>query len=182
MTEERIAELEKMGFKRWTNGNMDRLYINTAQLGIVCEYYKTGNIRAAEFNGDEISNTRARAMKNAKTYIDVKTGKLYSDHDLLAEAAQELIDQAEAEIKAEEEAEAKKETETSEEEYSAEEIAQTIVSNGETELALTFMGLESREELYKKVGVNTDEEAIAEFIRRDNGGFRTIAFPLYMII
>ena len=90
MTEERIAELEKMGFKRWTKGNMDRLYINAAQLGLVCEYYKTGNVRYAEFQGNGISNCEARRMKAAKTFVDIKTGKVYSDSTTLERAAAQL--------------------------------------------------------------------------------------------
>lgn len=94
MTDTMIAKLEEFGFKRWQKGNYDRLYINASDLGLVCEHYKTGNIHYAEFKGEHISNSRARAMEYAKTYIEVKTGKLYSDHDLLKETAQELIEQA----------------------------------------------------------------------------------------
>ena len=90
LTNEKIAELETKGFKRWTKGNLDRLYINAAQLGLVCNYYNTGNIRDAEFNGDSISNCSARRMKAAKTFIDVKTGRVYSDNNTLKDAAIEL--------------------------------------------------------------------------------------------
>ena len=67
MTEQMIAELEAKGFKRWTKGNLDRLYINAAQLGLVCQYYKTGNIRHAEFNGESISNSQGYRYKSALT-------------------------------------------------------------------------------------------------------------------
>lgn len=90
MTNERISELEALGFSRWTKGSMDRLYINAAQLGLNCEYYKTGNISSAEFKGESISNSRARGMKEAKTYIDIKTGRAYSDNETLLEAVKEL--------------------------------------------------------------------------------------------
>ena len=92
MTEAKITALEKLGFNRWQKGNFDRLYINAKDLGLACEYYKTGNIHYAEFRGEQISNTRARAMAYAKTYIDVKTEKVFSDHDLLKEAAKELLE------------------------------------------------------------------------------------------
>ena len=92
MTQERIAELEQKGFKRWTKGNMDRLYINAGQLGLDCEYYKTGNIMYAEFKGEKISNSYARKMKAAKTYINVKTDRVYSDVEKLREAAMELAE------------------------------------------------------------------------------------------
>ena len=91
MTEERIKELEDKGFKRWQKGNIDRLYINASQLGLNCEYYKTGNIKYAEINGAEISNCEARRMKGSKTYIDVKTEKVYSDNAILKEAAENLM-------------------------------------------------------------------------------------------
>lgn len=89
-TEERIKELESKGFKRWTKGNLDRLYINASQLGLVCVYYNTGNVRDAEFNGRSISNCEARRMKAARTFIDVKSGRVYSDNSTLAEAAKVL--------------------------------------------------------------------------------------------
>ena len=90
MTDTRIAELEGKGFKRWTKGNMDRLYINAAQLGLICSYYNTGNVRSAEFNGESISNCEARRMKAAKTFIDIKTEKVYSDNYTLLEATKVL--------------------------------------------------------------------------------------------
>ena len=94
LTEERIAELIEKGFKRWTKGNLDRLYINAAQLGLVCSYYNTGNICSAEFNGEHISNCQARRYKAAKTFIDIKTERIYSDYDGLWDAAAELAGMA----------------------------------------------------------------------------------------
>ena len=91
-TEERITELEQLGFKRWTKGSMDRLYINAGQLGLNCEYYKTGNIRSATFKDEHVSNSEARRMKDAKTYIDIKTSKAYSDSYTLKRAAEELAE------------------------------------------------------------------------------------------
>jgi hypothetical protein len=90
LTEEKIARLEEKGFKRWTKGNMDRLYINASMLGLNCEYYNTGNIRSAWFNGASISNCEARRMKAAKTYIDIKAGTVYGDNNSLKEAAEKL--------------------------------------------------------------------------------------------
>ena len=90
LTNEKIAELTSKGFNRWQKGNLDRLYINASQLGLVCSYYKTGNISGAEFQGDQISNSQARRYKAAKTFIDVNTGKVYSDYPVLEEAAREI--------------------------------------------------------------------------------------------
>ena len=91
MTEQQIQNLMAKGFKRWTKGNLDRLYINATQLGLVLTYYKTGNIRTAEFQGDSISNSEGGRMKAAKTFIDVKTGRAYSDNNTLKTAAEELM-------------------------------------------------------------------------------------------
>ena len=87
MTNEKIRELEGMGFKRWQKGEYDRLYINADQLGLECKYYKTGNIKSACFDGDEISNSEAYRMKAAKTYIDVATGEVFSTNKMLKKAA-----------------------------------------------------------------------------------------------
>lgn len=92
MTEQKIAELEAKGFNRWTKGNLDRLYINAAQLGLVCSYYNTGNVSSAAFNGESISNCEARRMKAAKTFIDIKTETVYSDKDRLKQAATAILE------------------------------------------------------------------------------------------
>ena len=87
---DRIEELEGLGFKRWTKGNMDRLYINAELLGLHCDYYNSGNICSATLNGEAISNTKARGLKIAKTYIDIKTEKVFSDVEAFAKRAAEL--------------------------------------------------------------------------------------------
>lgn len=91
MTQEQIAKLETKGFKRWTKGNLDRLYINASQLGLVCDYYNTGNIKYAEFNGEHISNSQGYRYKAAKTFVDVKTDAIHSDIPALQEAAGEIV-------------------------------------------------------------------------------------------
>ena len=92
MTEQMIDALEKLGFRRWQKGIMDRLYINARALGLELEYYNTGNIRHATLGGTEISNCMARKLQYAKTYVDVKTGELHSEHSWLRDEAQALID------------------------------------------------------------------------------------------
>lgn len=91
MTQEMIEKLEAKGFKHWMKGNIDRLYINASQLGLVCDYYKTGNIKAAEFNGERISNSQGYRYKASKTFVDVKTGAVHSDIPALQEAAENII-------------------------------------------------------------------------------------------
>lgn len=87
---DKIEALEDMGFNRWTKAGMDRMYINASSLGLICQYYKTGNISDAEFAGERISNSEARRMKAAKTFVDLKTGRLYSDNKFLYWKAMEL--------------------------------------------------------------------------------------------
>ena len=87
---ERIDELVELGFNRWQKGNFDRLYINASTLGLTCRYYNSGNIADAYFDGERVSNCEARRMKAAKTYLDVKTGRLYSDNSTLKRAAAKL--------------------------------------------------------------------------------------------
>lgn len=88
---DRIEELEKMGFNRWTKNGMDRMYINASTLGLTCEYYNTGNIHYAEFDGKHVSNTEARALKAAKTYIDLVKGQIVSDSCRLSAKVAEMI-------------------------------------------------------------------------------------------
>lgn len=97
-----IAALEARGFKRWTKGTMDRLYVNARELGLKLKYYNTGNVSDATFRGEQLSNSQGRRYKAAKTYIDVVTGEIVGEYDDLIEAAQELYDQAVAEAEKEE--------------------------------------------------------------------------------
>lgn len=90
ISEKRISELQALGFKRWTKGNFDRLYINAKSLGLVCWYYNTGNISSATFQDEKISNAQARRFQGAKTFIDIKTGRVHSQYSELEDAAREL--------------------------------------------------------------------------------------------
>lgn len=76
MNQKQIEKLESTGYRRWQKGEMDRLYINPRELGLEIEYYSTGNVRHAEFNGLHISNAEARRIMGGKYYIDVITGKV----------------------------------------------------------------------------------------------------------
>ena len=93
LSEEMIKNLEDKGFRRWTKGTMDRLYINAGALGLETRRYKTGNISYAEFNGVEISHAEGYRMLSAKTYIDIKTGKVFSDNDTLEQTAKDLLNE-----------------------------------------------------------------------------------------
>ncbi|MBR6475411.1 MAG: hypothetical protein IKS98_08165 [Lachnospiraceae bacterium] len=93
--ESEIDAFLQRGFRRWTVENLDRLYINSAQLGLSCCYYDTGNIKNAEFGGKPISNSRAAGLKSAKTFIDVKTGRIFTDRKYpeLRAACEEIVEE-----------------------------------------------------------------------------------------
>lgn len=85
---------------RWARigGGRDRLYINVTKLGLEVEYYKTGNVRDAKFEGETMSNASGRRMLAAKVYVDVADGELHvsapSYVERITENAQALIDAA----------------------------------------------------------------------------------------
>lgn len=89
---ERIEELQEKGFSRWTKGNFDRLYINADKLGLEADHYKSGSIRSAYFQGEKISNSQAGRMFAAKTYVDVKTGRIHGTNGVLVKIAANLAD------------------------------------------------------------------------------------------
>ena len=91
ITEEMIHSLEEKGFKRWQKGSMDRLYVNACNLGLDVERYNTGNVKRAYFNGNHVSNSEGRRMLVAKTYIDLKSGRVFSDNDTLKAAVLEIL-------------------------------------------------------------------------------------------
>ena len=76
LTEKQIAAYEAKGFKRWTKGNMDRLYINATMLGLEVSYYKSGNVSSASWRGEGISNSAGYRLLSSKVWVDVKTGEL----------------------------------------------------------------------------------------------------------
>lgn len=95
-----IKALEEKGFKRWTKGTMDRLYVNADKLGLDCCYNKSGRVLGATFNDEHVSNTHASEMLTAKTYIDVLTGEVHSIYaythakcQTLLDAAQKILDE-----------------------------------------------------------------------------------------
>lgn len=131
MNEKMIEKLTAKGFTRWTKGKCDRMYINAKDLGLVCEYYKTGNIHTAEFQGYYISNSEAYRMKAAKTYIDVATEEVSSTNSDLEAAAAAILAEVKAEIEAEEAAEkAAAEAEAAGVEAEAAEIESEVVIRG----------------------------------------------------
>lgn len=75
--ETKIRELEGKGFKRWQKHGMDRLYINCESYGCEFDYYNSGNISSARFNGEKISNSLGRKFLATKVWVDVDTEELH---------------------------------------------------------------------------------------------------------
>ena len=72
--------LIKSGWKLWEKGTMRRLYANASVLGLECTYYTSGNIHTATIDGCTVSNSEARRIMAAKTYIDLTNNALNSDN------------------------------------------------------------------------------------------------------
>ena len=128
MKNEMIAALENKGFNRWTKGSMDRLYINPTSLGLELDFYKSGSVSYASLNGERISHSRGTAMKEAKCFIDITTGKCVSSYDEFVEAMELILAETEAELTADS-TEVSDSAETSENTETAEstETTETVV-------------------------------------------------------
>ena len=91
LTDESIRMLEKHGFRRWTKGPYDRMYINASDLGLTLTYYKTGNVSSAYLGETRLSNSEGRRLKASKTYIDLTTDSIVSDSPILAAEVAKLL-------------------------------------------------------------------------------------------
>jgi hypothetical protein len=76
-----VETMTAIGGSRWTKNGMDRVYINSwaGLAGIETSNYNTGNIAAAWFQGEEISNSQAYKMLSSidKVWFDTADGKLH---------------------------------------------------------------------------------------------------------
>lgn len=70
-----------LGGSRWQRNGMDRVYFNNWAhfAGLELSFYNTGNIAAAAWQGERISNAQAHKLHDSidKLYFDVTDGKLY---------------------------------------------------------------------------------------------------------
>lgn len=87
MTKQEIIDtLTAEGGKLWEKGGKHRVYFDTGlmlgRVGLDVESYKTGNIASARFQGERISNSKAKRMINAyrwaKLYYDLDRSKFYT--------------------------------------------------------------------------------------------------------
>ena len=91
MSERMIEKLEGIGFKRWTKAGMDRMYVDAKAIGLEVWYSKPGNVSSAEWMGTKVSNSEAKRMLGARTYIDINTGKIHSDNESLANRVADIM-------------------------------------------------------------------------------------------
>lgn len=106
-TEKLITALEEKGFKRWTKGDKDRMYIDTEKLGLKVLKYGSGAVKHAEWDGEKISNRKGTAMLHAKTYLDLTDMSVHSDDSDLFAAAGAIIEEIRASLEEEEKKEEK---------------------------------------------------------------------------
>ena len=68
---------EKYG-KVWEKNGLKRLYLDPTKMGLNLGYYKTGNIKDSNINGEVISHSEARKILGGaeKAYIDLNTGEI----------------------------------------------------------------------------------------------------------
>lgn len=101
-TEKLIAALEEKGFKRWTKGGKDRMYVDAEKLGLKVQKYGSGAVKHAEWDGEKISNREGASMLHAKTYLDLTDMSVHSDDSDLSAAAEAIIEETRASLEEEE--------------------------------------------------------------------------------
>ena len=92
MNETTINNLINAGAKRWTKGNMDRLYINASVLIKVIE--DAGRMEDFTWRGI-ISNRYRSQLSSTKTYIDIADGSINTPDRLCKAAAEIMLEKAE---------------------------------------------------------------------------------------
>lgn len=106
-TETLITALEERGFKRWTKGDKDRMYIDAEKLGLKVQKYGSGAVKHAEWLEEKISNRAGASMLHAKTFLDLTDMSVHSDDSDLLAAAEAIIEEIRASLEEEEKKEEK---------------------------------------------------------------------------
>lgn len=132
LSEKQIEALEKKGFRRWTKGDYDRLYINVIKLPGVY-----GSSSELEIDGDKLSRTKSWKVSNAKIWIDVVTAEVHADaayhEDFLKSAAEKLLSEViETEVEVAETPAEEKDIETMSAERAAEKAAFSTIALAES--------------------------------------------------
>lgn len=83
MTTYTAEQIIRIGGREWRKGNKHRVYINrdvwTRLIGLETSHYKTGNIRSATLDGEQISNSRAYDILHCidSVYWDSTDGQIH---------------------------------------------------------------------------------------------------------
>lgn len=94
MTNEKIRALENKGFKRWTKGDKDRLYIKAWNLPNVKTIWKKNGKKCVEINGEELSYTKSSEVNYTSIYIDLADDSIHVDSsfaDVLTKGVEMLL-------------------------------------------------------------------------------------------
>jgi len=94
MTNEKIKALENKGFKRWTKGDKDRLYIKAWNLPNVKTIWKKNGKKCVEINGEELSYTKSNEINYTAIYIDLADDSIHVESsfaDVLTEGVEMLL-------------------------------------------------------------------------------------------
>ncbi|KAB8312942.1 hypothetical protein EH228_04495 [Erwinia endophytica] len=83
LTQTMEEKLIDMGMHVWEKGDYRRIYIKAehyeAVFGLKTQHYKTGNIKSAMLNGQEISNSKAYKLCSTASYFDCNTQQFVSN-------------------------------------------------------------------------------------------------------
>ena len=91
-----VAALVAIGGNEWTGSDNHRVYFNdlAERLGLVVDYFKTGNVCFARLDGERISNTYARSLLHSiddvKCWFDINRSE-FCVRGLDGHAAEALI-------------------------------------------------------------------------------------------
>ena len=75
-TSSRMDKAVELGGSRWTSrdGQITRVYMNVAAwaplAGLDVDFYKSGNVRSAAFQGEGLSNGVTTALVSSKLFVD----------------------------------------------------------------------------------------------------------------
>lgn len=78
-----VETMTAIGGNRWTKAGKDRIYLDWERFApLEIDYYKTGNISGAEWDGEHIANRQAGLLLGSirKVYFDVTTGALHCQY------------------------------------------------------------------------------------------------------
>lgn len=94
LRDDEIERLDDMGFRRWTKGDMDRLYIDTTKLGLECDFKRDHEPCLGDWQGKRVSNADCRRIYFSKVWVDVEDGSLHVTSDFRPSIGDESVEDA----------------------------------------------------------------------------------------